>query len=113
MEKVIKSCRGVKKSNYDLNKLAKENQRENFRQLLGFKENELYESKKHSVLKKIRKVFKNQIMHGQHKVSKCYIDLVFPEHKLGIETDENGYTNRSETKEKKRKNNKKSWISNY
>ena len=52
MEKVIKNCRGVKKSNGDLNKLDKENQRENFRLLLGFKENEIYETKEHSVLKK-------------------------------------------------------------
>ena len=51
MEKVIKNCRGVKKSNDVLNKLDKEKTRENFRLLLGFKENESYESKDHSGLK--------------------------------------------------------------
>ena len=54
MEKVIKNCRGVKKSNNGLNKLDKE-KTENFRLLLGFKETEIYESKEHSVLKKNKK----------------------------------------------------------
>ena len=62
MEKVIKTCGGVKKSNDGLNKLDKKKNRENFRVLLGFKENEIYESKEHSVLKKIRKMLKNQII---------------------------------------------------
>ena len=52
MEKVIKNCRGVKKSNGGLNKLDKKKNGENFRMLLGFKENEIYESKEHSMLKK-------------------------------------------------------------
>ena len=69
---------------------------------MRFKENEIYESKEHSVLKKI-KVFKHQIMHEQYKVSKHYIDLLFPEHKLGIEIDENGHTERCKTKERERK----------
>ena len=38
-ERVIKNCRGLKKSNDGVNRLDKEKQRENFRQLLGFKEN--------------------------------------------------------------------------
>ena len=37
-------------------------------------------------------MFKNQIIHEQDKTSKYYIDLVFPEHKLGIQIDENGHT---------------------
>ena len=40
-------------------------------------------------------------MHEQYKVSKYYINLVFPKHKLGIEIHENGHTDRSETKKKK------------
>ena len=42
-EKVIKNCRSVKGNN----KLDKKNQRENFRELLGFKENEIFESKEY------------------------------------------------------------------
>ena len=48
-------------------------------------------------------MFKNQIMHEQDKISKYYIDLVFPEHKLGIQIDENGHTERRKTKERERK----------
>ena len=38
-EQVIKNCRGVKKCNDGVNRLEKEKQRQNSRQLLGFKEN--------------------------------------------------------------------------
>ena len=39
MEEIIKSCRGVKQSNDGLKRLDKVKQRENFRELSGFKEN--------------------------------------------------------------------------
>ena len=42
-------------------------------------------------------------MHEQYNFSKYYIDLVFPEHKLGIEIDENGHTEKCKTKERERK----------
>ena len=42
-------------------------------------------------------------MHEQYKVSKYYIDLVLPEHKLGIEINENEHTERCKTKEIERK----------
>ena len=42
-------------------------------------------------------------MIGQYRVEKYFIDLFFPVHNLGIEIDENGDTDRSETKEKKEK----------
>ena len=60
MEK--KNRRGVKGCNDGINKTEKENQRENFRTLLGFKENDIYESKIYSITKKIKKTFKNQII---------------------------------------------------
>ena len=71
---------------------------QNFRQLLGFKESEIYERKEYSIIKRIKKIFKNQIINEQYKVDKYFIDLVFPVHKLGIETDGNGHTDRSDTK---------------
>ena len=43
MEKRIKNCRGVKKCNDGVNRFDKEYQRQNFKILLGFKENEIYE----------------------------------------------------------------------
>ena len=59
-EKMIKNCRGVKKCNDGVNRLDKENQRQNFRTLLGFKENEIYESKEYSIVKRIKKKLKNK-----------------------------------------------------
>ena len=53
MEKVIKNCRGVKKCNDSISSTQKENQRKNFRIILGFKENEIYESK-NAQLKKMK-----------------------------------------------------------
>ena len=42
MEKIIKNCRGVKKCSDGVNRIEKENERENFRSLLGFKENDIF-----------------------------------------------------------------------
>ena len=41
-------------------------------------------------------------MIDQYKVEKYFIDLYFPEHKLGIEIDKNGHFNRLKIKEQKR-----------
>ena len=102
LEEIIKNCRGVKKCNDVAKRTEKNNQRDNFRSLLGFKENEIYQSKEYSTLLKIKRIFPNEIMSEQHKANKYFIDLVFPVHKLGIEIDENGHTNRSKAEEEKR-----------
>ena len=54
MEKIIKNCRGVKKCNYGVNRLDKEDLRQNFRILLGFKENEKYVRKEYLIVKRIK-----------------------------------------------------------
>ena len=41
-EKIIKNCRGVKKTRDNLNKSDKEKQRQNFRLLLGFNEHDMF-----------------------------------------------------------------------
>ena len=92
----------MKRCNDGINRLDKDKQRENFRQLLGFQENEIFERKEYSIVKRIRKIFKNQVMNEQYRVKNYFIDLVFPEHKWGIEIDENGYIDRSEIKEQER-----------
>ena len=69
MEKIIKNCRGVKQSNDDLKRLGKENQRQIFRELLGFKENQIFETKEYSIIKQIKKVFIRQKMIDQFKFS--------------------------------------------
>ena len=98
-EKIIKNCRGV---NDCINRLDKQNQRENFTQLLGFKENEIYESNDYSVVKQVKKVFKRQKIIEQYKAEKYFIDLSFPVHNLRGEIDKNGHTDRSKINEEKR-----------
>ena len=100
MEKIIKNCRGVKQSNDGLKRLDNENQRQNFRELLGFKENQIFETKEYSIIKQIKKVFIQQKMIDQFKIDKYFIDLYLPEHNLGIEIDKNGHTDRLKVKEK-------------
>ena len=77
MEAVIKNCRGVKQCNDDITRLDKEKQRNNFRQLLGFKENQIFETKEYSNVKQIKKVFKRQKIIDQYLVDKYFIDLFF------------------------------------
>ena len=68
--------------------------------MLGFKENQIFETKEYSVIKQIKKVFIRQKIIDQFKIDKYFIDLYFPEHKLaGIEIDENGDTDRFKIKE--------------
>ena len=90
MEKIIKNCRGVKKCSDGVNRMEKENQREHFRSLLGFKGNDIFQRKEYSITLKIKKVLPNEIINEQYKVNKDFMDLIFPVHKLGIEIDENG-----------------------
>ena len=53
LEKIIKNCRGVKKCQDGINRMEKEEQRENFRILLGFMENDIMLTKEQSVLKSV------------------------------------------------------------
>ena len=73
MEKIIKNCREVEKCNDGVDRLDKEDQRRDFRILLGFQENEIYERKEYSVVK----IFKKQAIIEQHRVEKYFIDLFF------------------------------------
>ena len=57
MENIIKNCRRVKKCNDSVDSLDKKDQRRDFRILLDFKENETYERKEYSIVKRIKKIF--------------------------------------------------------
>ena len=88
MEK-IKNCGGVKKCNDGINRMKKEEQRDNFRVLLGFKENDIMNGEKYTVISQIKQVFANEKIEPQHFVlNKYYIDLYFPEHELAVEVGE-------------------------
>ena len=102
MEKIIKNCSRVKSSNDGVKRQDKEKQRHNFRELLGFKENQIFETKVYSIIKRVKKVFIRQKIIEQYRVERYFIDLYFPEHKLGIEVDENVHLDRSKIKEQER-----------
>ena len=98
MEKIIKTCRGVKTFNRD------NTNRENFRILLVFKENDLLITKEASVLNKIMKVFSMEKILFQYDVLSYQIDAYFPQHKLAIEIDELGHNDIDIDKETTREN---------
>ena len=81
-----------------------ENQRKNFRLLLGFKENDLFITKEESVLNKIMKVFSRERILLQYSVLDNKIDAWFPEYKLALEVDELGHSDRNDDKEKTKEN---------
>ena len=70
MEKIIKNCRGVKNCNDGVDRLDKEDQRGDFRIVLGFKENEVYERKEYAIVKIIKEIFKKQTIIEQYRVEK-------------------------------------------
>ena len=69
---------------------------------MGFKENDIFQSKEYSIISKIKKIFKNLVINEQYRVDKYFIDLAFPVHKLGIEIDENGHVERIKVKEREK-----------
>ena len=79
MDKIIKNCSGVKRCNDGINIMEKTNQRVNFRILLGFKENDIFQIKEQSVLSKIQAVFSSEEILLQHNVLGYCIDLYFCE----------------------------------
>ena len=64
-EKIIKSCRGVKKCNDGINRMKKEKQRENFRATLGFKEHDIMLTKEQLVLKSVMDAFEGENIQTQ------------------------------------------------
>ena len=71
-----------------------------FRCKLGFALHDITMSKEESVTIKIIKTFSNEKMLPQYSVLDYQIDLYFLEHKLAIEVDEKGHTDRDEKKRK-------------
>ena len=102
MEKIIKKCRGVKRCNDGINRMEKTNQRNNFRMLLGFQENDIFQTKEQSALSKIQTVFSTGKIILQHSVLGYYINLCFLEHRLAIEINEQDHQNRDINQEVER-----------
>ena len=70
-----------------------------FRSKSGIKQHDTTMTKKQSVTTKIMKLFSNVKILLQHSVLSKKIDLYFLEHKLAIEVDEKGHTDRDVHKE--------------
>ena len=103
-EKLIKNCRGVKKTKDNLNRSDREQKRLNFRLLLGFNEHDLFLSKEQSVLNKLLEAFLREKMYQQYSVLNYKIELYFVKYKLAVETDEHGHKERDSEKELMREN---------
>ena len=95
MEKIIKNCRRATRCNDGINKMEKEEQRQNFRILLGFRENDIMLTKEQSVLKLIMDAFEGENMRTQYSVLGYRIDLHFHDYKLALEVDEKGHKDRN------------------
>ena len=93
MENIIKNCRGVKECKND--KKEKEKQRENFRIFLDFRENDIFLTKEHSVLKSIMDTYEGENMQTQYIVLGYKIDLYLHDYRLAIEIDEKGHKDRN------------------
>ena len=80
----------------------KKKQRENFRILLGFKENDIFLTKEQSVLKSIMEVFEGENMQTEYSVLGYKIDLYFHDYRLAREIDEKGHKDRNTNDEMQR-----------
>ena len=112
-EKIIKNCRGVKKTRDNLNKSDREQQRQNFRLLLGFNERDIFLTKEQSVLNKLLEMFSREEISLQHFVLGYKIDAYFVKYKLAAEIDENNHEQRDNKKELMRENTIKQKIGLY
>ena len=79
--KAIKDCRTVESCSLKRN--------------LGFNLHDVINTKEQTVLKSIKDAFEGEDMQTQYTVIDYRIDLYFHKHKLAIETDELGHTDRN------------------
>ena len=82
MEKIIKSCRGVKQCNDGVNRLEKEKQRENFGTILGFKEHDIMKVTEKTTLDSIKNAFEGGNIQTHNRVLGYENDIYFHDYKL-------------------------------
>ena len=99
MEEIIKNCRGVKKCNDGINRIKKEEQRENFRSLLGFKEQDIMKVIEKTKLESLRDTFEGENIRTHYKVLGYETDLYFHDYKLKVEIDEKNHEDRDINRE--------------
>ena len=94
MSRIINNCRDEKRRG--------EKKIDDFRCKLGFRLYDITMNKEESVTTKLKKTFSNKKILSQLSVLSYQIDFYFPRHKLAIEVDEKGHTDRDERKENER-----------
>ena len=99
MEKIIKNCRGVKQCNDGVNRLEKEEQRENFRTILGFKEHGIMKVTEKTTLDSIERAFEGEHIQTHYRVLGYEIDIYFYDYKLAAEIDEKDHQDRDISRE--------------
>ena len=114
-EKIIENCRRVKKTKYNLSRTRREDQRQNFRLLLGFAKHDLFLTKEQSIINKLLEAFSREEISLQHFVLReeislqrfvlgYKIDAYFVKYKLAVEIDEHNHEQRDNEKELMREN---------
>ena len=99
MEKIIKSCRGLKQCNDGVNRLEKEKQRETFRTTLGFKEYDIMNLTEKIALDSIKNAFEGENIQTHYRVLGYEIDIYFHHYKLAVEIDEKDHLDRDISRE--------------
>ena len=66
-----------------------------FKKKLGFKLNDVINTKEQTIINSIKDTFQEENIQTQYRVLGHRIDLYFHEYKLSIEVDELGHTNRN------------------
>ena len=100
MKNITKKCRGVKQYNDGINRMEKEEQRESFSAILGFKEHNIMLTKEQS--KSVKVAFEGENMQTQDNVLGYRIDLYFHDYNLAIEVDEKDHKDKNIDHEIKR-----------
>ena len=99
-EKIIKNCRGVKKTKDGTNRSSRERQRQNFRLVLGFAEHDLFLTKEQSIINKLLETFSREEISLKHFALGYKIDAYFVKYKSAVEIDEHNHEQRDNEKEK-------------
>ena len=99
MEKIIKSCRGLKQCNDGVNRLEKEKQRETFRTILGFKEYDIMNVTEKIAPDSIKNAFEGENIQTHYRVLGYEIDIYFHHYKLAVEIDEKDHLDRDISRE--------------
>ena len=99
MEKIIRSCRGVKQCNDGVNRLEKEKQGEGFRTVLGFKEHEIINVTEKTTLDSIKNAFEGENIQTHYRVFGYEVTIYFHDYKLAVEIDEKDHQDRDISRE--------------